>query len=227
MDQIKAFQQNRRARQFLMAVIFLTVIVTGWYYPLFGFFIPLCMLLGVFIGLSRGRKWCDWYCPRGSFYDSLMYSVSPKKDMPEFVKDLRFRIGILVSLMLVMLVNLVLRWPDLNRIGAFFVLLLSVTTIIGVILSLFFHHRMWCMVCPVGTIINLIGRKKYPLKINSRLCVECRLCRNICPVQISPYKHKKEGEQIVSEGDCLKCDLCVHICPKKALKRDANNKNNS
>lgn len=202
-----------------MGMIFIALLILGWYYPILGYFIPLCMLLGLGIGLFRGRKWCDWYCPRGSFYDVLVGAVSPKKEIPGFLKHMYFRVATITFLMSVMTFNIIRRWPDINRIGMFFMVLITITTILGIILALIFHPRTWCSFCPIGTMVNLVGRNKYPLKINSALCVECRLCYKNCPIQIKPYIFKGKGTQVVRDGDCLKCNLCVMICPKKALRR--------
>ena len=218
MKDYEVFQQKRKARQLFMALIFIAVILLGWYFPLLGFFIPLCMLLGMGIGFFRGRKWCDWYCPRGSFYDAVASSVSPKRGIPALLRNIYFRIGVLVLLMSFMLVNLARRWPGPYRIGMFFVILLSVTTLLGIILALFSHQRAWCMICPIGTIVNLIGGGKRPLKINSEMCVECKLCSKVCPVQLRPYSFKGKGTEQVREGDCLRCGSCVISCPRKALR---------
>ena len=219
MDEYKVFQEKRKFKQYLMALVFIGILVVGWYYPLLGFFIPLCMLLGIGIGIFRGRKWCDWFCPRGSFYDALIKPISPKRDIPQFLKSMPFRLAILALLLAIMAVNLLVRWPSVNKIGMFFVIMLTVTTALGVILAVIFHPRTWCSFCPIGTLVNLVGKSKYPLKINSDLCVECKLCSKVCPIQIKPYKFKSEGIQIVRDGDCLKCNLCIYACPKKALTR--------
>ena len=219
MDEYKVFQEKRKFKQYLMALVFIGILVVGWYYPLLGFFIPLCMLLGIGIGIFRGRKWCDWFCPRGSFYDALIKPISPKRDIPQFLKSMPFRLAILALLLAIMAVNLLVRWPSVNKIGMFFVIMLTVTTALGVILAIIFHPRTWCSFCPIGTLVNLVGKSKYPLKINSDLCVECKLCSKVCPIQIKPYKFKSEGIQIVRDGDCLKCHLCIYACPKKALTR--------
>ena len=219
MDEYKVFQEKRKFKQYLMALVFIGILVVGWYYPLLGFFIPLCMLLGIGIGIFRGRKWCDWFCPRGSFYDALIKPISPKRDIPQFLKSMPFRLAILALLLAIMAVNVLVRWPSVNKIGMFFVIMLTVTTALGVILAIIFHPRTWCSFCPIGTLVNLVGKSKYPLKINSDLCVECKLCSKVCPIQIKPYKFKSEGIQIVRDGDCLKCNLCIYACPKKALTR--------
>ncbi|MBM3252929.1 MAG: 4Fe-4S binding protein [Candidatus Omnitrophica bacterium] len=217
MAEYKVFQIKRRIKQLLMASAFFIVIIGGWRYPLLGYFIPLCMLLGIGIGFFKGRKWCDWFCPRGSFFDTLIKPISPKKEIPKFFKGLPFRIGFLSFLMAMMTIQIIKRWPDPYKIGMFFVILLSVTTIIGIILSFFFHQRTWCYFCPIGSMANWVGRRKYLLKIESKLCTECQLCYKACPIQVAPFKFKKDDIEIVKDGDCLKCNLCVVVCPKKAL----------
>jgi polyferredoxin len=218
MEEYKFWQQKRKIKQLLAAVVFIFILILGWQYPLLGYFIPLCMFLGIIIGLVSGRKWCDWYCPRGSFYDAFISNISPKRKIPTFLKSMYFRISLLSFLMLIMTYNLIRNWPNPYKIGMFFVTLITTTTVLGIILAIIFHQRSWCMFCPIGTIVNLIGRNKRPLRIDSDLCVECKLCAKVCPVQLEPYIYKGKGIQIVKEGDCLKCGLCVAACPTKALK---------
>lgn len=134
-DSANVLKKRRRTGQFIMGAIFLVILIGGWFNPLFGYFIPLCMVFGIGIGLFRGRKWCDWYCPRGSFYDSIMAPVSPKKKIPPFFKGLPLRIGMLSFLMVMMTVQIIMRWPDPYNIGRFFVMLITVTTAVGIILS--------------------------------------------------------------------------------------------
>jgi len=217
MQNYNNFRAKRTLKQLLMALIFAAIIAFGWHYPLLGFFIPLCMLSGVAIGLYCGRKWCDWYCPRGSFYDALAVRISFKKNIPPIFKNLFFRLGAIAVLMGIMAVNLVLRWPNVNKIGIFLVGMLTVTTILGIILAILFHQRSWCMICPIGTIIGLTGGNKRPVMIDSSLCVECKLCTKVCPMQIKPYEYKSRGKQPVKDRDCLRCASCVAVCPKKAL----------
>jgi len=175
------------------------------------------MLLGLGISLFRGRKWCDWYCPRGSFFDSMVKPISPGKEIPPFFKRLPLRIGIFSFLILMMAVQIVKRWPNPYKIGMFFVMLLTVTTILGIILALIFHQRTWCCFCPIGSMANWAGRWRYPLRLDSNLCTECGLCYKACPIQAGPFRFKKTGIETVKDSDCLKCKLCVSVCPKKAL----------
>lgn len=55
MAEYKTLEKKRAAKQFFTAIIFLVILISGWQYPLLGYFIPLCMLLGIGLGLFRGR----------------------------------------------------------------------------------------------------------------------------------------------------------------------------
>lgn len=217
MTEYKRFEKRRKLKQFFIGMFFIIILIGGWFYPLLGYFIPLCMALGMGIGCFRGRKWCDWFCPRGSFFDGIIAPISPKRKIPAFFKVVPFRLGMLFLLMAMMTIQIIKRWPDPYKIGMFFVIMLSGTTTLGGILALILHQRVWCCFCPIGSMANWVGRKKYTLKINSKLCTECRLCHNVCPMQIAPYKFKKDSVEIIRDGDCLKCRSCVEVCPKNAL----------
>lgn len=119
--------------------------------------------------------------------------------------------------MSVMTIQIIKRWPDPYKIGMFFVILLTATTIAGIILALIFHQRTWCYLCPIGSMANWAGRWRYPLRLNSALCTECEICHKVCPVRAAPFRFKKTGAEIVRDGDCLKCGLCISACPKSAL----------
>ena len=95
--------------------------------------------------------------------------------------------------------------------------MLSSTTIMAVVLALFVHPRAWCRVCPVGSLANWVGRDKYPLRIDSNLCIECGLCRKACSIDIFPFNYKGEKVETVWDGDCLRCGQCVADCPTGAL----------
>ncbi len=222
MAEYKNFVKQRKLKQIFMTAVFLVVIIGGWHYSLLGYFIPICMLLGISIAFLKGRKWCDWYCPRGSFFDSIIRQMSPGKKIPAFFKGNPLRVGVLLFLIFMMIIQIIKRWPDPYKIGMFFVILLTVTTILGIILALFFHQRAWCYFCPIGSMANWAGRAKYPLKINSQTCTECGLCYKACPIQVVPFKFKKTGLENVEDGDCLKCDLCVLACPNQALNLGEN-----
>ena len=232
MDSSENFFKERPIKQIVMSFVFIVILIGGWYCPFLGYFIPVCMLLGIGIGFFRGRKWCDWYCPRGSFYDTWLKAVSLKKEIPVLIKKTYFRLIAMSVLMMIMALQLARVWPNINNLGKVFVILVTTTTSLGIILALFFHQRSWCYLCPVGLLANFAGRGKEELKIDSKLCVECKMCSKVCPLQLAPFsviknggsadncggKHKKfDTINPIVDADCLKCGSCINACPKKAL----------
>ncbi|MDD4899549.1 MAG: 4Fe-4S binding protein [Candidatus Omnitrophica bacterium] len=220
MVEYKVAQEKRRFRQIVMSIIFILVLAGGWIWPLLGYFVPFCMLIGMAIGIFRGRKWCDWLCPRGSFFDLAIKPLSPQTEIPKIFRSNKFKIFVLVLLMLILTSNIISRWPDPYLVGKFFVIMLSVTTALGIILGLIFHQRIWCFICPVGSLSGWLGGWRKLLKAIPELCNECQLCAKACPMQNNPAEQKKRLQDDAKEVACIKCDLCVKICPNQALVRE-------
>jgi polyferredoxin len=209
-------QKARRTKQLILGTAFLGLLGAGWLYPLIGYFIPVCMLLGIGLAAFKGRHWCDWLCPRGSFEDSLLVRISPQRRIPKVFRGTPLRVGVMGLLMTVLTVQIVRLWPDAWAIGGFFVLLLSITTGAGVVLGLIFQQRTWCYLCPIGTMSNWVGKNRRPLHLAAERCKECNLCARDCPMQLTPAALKNH-EVMPHRGDCLKCSLCVGNCPTGAL----------
>lgn len=152
--------------RWLLAFVFLAAGIGAWFFPFLGFFIPVCMVGGIITGFFRGRIWCGRFCPRGAFYDTLMKPLSPKKTIPSFFKSPAFRVLVLVLLMSFMVFQLVRLWPNPEKIGRLFAVLLTATTALGVVLAMVFHQRMWCAFCPVGSLAYWAGRRNAPKRTN-------------------------------------------------------------
>ncbi|RJR32501.1 MAG: 4Fe-4S binding protein [Deltaproteobacteria bacterium] len=209
-------QRTRRLKQLILGTAFLGLLGAGWLYPLIGYFIPACMLLGIGLAAFRGRNWCDWLCPRGSFEDGLLARISPQRRIPQVFRGTPLRVGVMGLLMTVLTLQIVRLWPDAWAIGGAFVLLLSITTGVGVVLGLIFQQRTWCYICPIGTMSNWVGKNRRPLLLAAERCTECNLCAKACPMQLTPAAIKGLGV-MPHRGDCLKCSLCVGNCPTGAL----------
>ncbi len=218
MATIEAAIKKRQNKQLWMWWILPLVVIGGWFYPVLGYLLPICMLAGMGIALFKGRYWCDWMCPRGSSWDLLLSRVSSNKKVPAFFKSTLFRVLVLAILMTVLVTQLPKAWPSIDGMGQVFVMMLTVTTGVGIVLGIPTQHRNWCTYCPVGTMSNWLGRGKYPLRVSSA-CNECQKCYEVCPMQIKRWKYRPSNGDwaIVKDWDCLKCGLCVQRCPKKAL----------
>jgi polyferredoxin len=209
-------KKSRQLKQYFMGTIFLALIPAGWFYSFFGYFIPFCMIAGIGMASWKGRKWCNWICPRGSFSDSYMKVISPERKIPHLFRSLPLRIGVIVFLMSMLTYQIFRLWPDPYAIGKLFMTLLTMTTVVGVILALIIHQRTWCYICPIGTISNWVGKNRQQLYIKDDLCTGCKLCGNPCPMGLTPYELKEKSKMSFS-GDCLTCGLCVKTCPKAVL----------
>lgn len=216
MGTVTAVEKNRRLQP-LIGITLVFLIIGGWLYPPLGYFLLFCMVMAMGIGIVKGRNWCDWMCPRGSFWDSYLGRFSRKVEVPRFFRSVPFRLLWLGILMTMLMVNLTPVWGDYYKMGKPFVIILTVTTGVGLVLGIIYHHRIWCMFCPMGTMANWLGRKKMPLKVNGN-CTSCGCCEKICRMQINPGLYREAG--VVMHGDCLKCSYCVENCPQGALSFD-------
>jgi polyferredoxin len=215
-ENYKVVKKARNVKQFIMGGIFIILLGAGWFFPLIGYFIPACMVAGIGMAGFKGRKWCNWFCPRGSFSDTYMKIISPGKKIPQALKNLPVRIGVMSFLMFMLAVQITRFWPDYYAIGGFFMLLLTITTIIGIVLAIIYQQRSWCYICPIGTMSNWVGKNKNQLIMDNESCNDCKLCEKTCPMQLAPYELKNNAG-MPNKGDCLKCGFCVAACPKQAL----------
>lgn len=206
----------RRTKQAIAGAGFLAILGAGWLYPVIGYFIPLCMVLGIGVAAFRGRSWCDWLCPRGSFEDAYLAPISRGRRIPRAFRATPLRVGVMAFLMSMLTWQIVRLWPDPLAIGGFFVLMLSITTVAGIILGLIFHQRTWCYVCPIGTMSNWVGGNRQPLHLEPERCTQCNLCARKCPMQLAPAALPTPAAKH-NRGDCLKCSICVEHCPQAAL----------
>lgn len=192
-------------------------LIAGYFYPAIGLAALICMLAPIAWAAARGRYWCGNWCPRGSFYDSVMAKLSPNKPIPAFFRNPWFRIFMVAFIMGVFTVQIVDAWGDLNAMGMVFLRIIFITTAVGVVLALTIHQRTWCSFCPMGTIAGWISAKTAPKPLTVEAsCVSCKLCTKVCPLQLKPYA-AKGSDAGFCDSDCLKCGKCVAACPKKAL----------
>jgi ferredoxin-type protein NapH len=206
---------RRRMIQWILVSVVIVTLALGWKYPILGFSVPIVMLTGFVGSLFKGRYVCGNLCPRGGFFDRMIATVSFKKPIPTWLRKMHLRWVIFVSMMSFMVWRLSQNPGDWHHWGKTFWMMCIVTTAIGVVLGVLFHQRMWCEICPMGTMQNAIGGHKQQLLIDASKCRMCRICEKACPIQIPIVKDKDLG--YVSSRDCLKCPECTAVCPTKAL----------
>jgi polyferredoxin len=179
------------------------------------------MLAPVVVSFFKGRMWCGYFCPRGSFNDIVLSKFSLKQKTPLLFKFVWFRIVFLVVLMSAFGIQLVFVWGNGIAVGRVFVRMIIITTLLAIILGISYNQRTWCLICPMGTMANFVAkiesveqRLSY-ITFNKEKCIDCKLCSKNCPINIDVDIYKTKGR--VYNADCLKCSICVEKCPKKSL----------
>ena len=89
-----------------------------------------------------------------------MSRLSLNKPFPIFFAKNWFRLAVFILLMGFMLLRIIRSGGNLVIIGAIFVGICLITTIISIILAVFTRHRGWCAICPMGFLQEKIGRIK-------------------------------------------------------------------
>jgi len=213
---VKKTNRLNEPRQKIMWVFLPIVLTVSLLFPPAGIIMVSCMAGAVIISVFKGRAWCDWMCPRGSFFDYILSRFSSGKKVPSWVRSEWFRAIVMLLVMGIMFTQIVRNWGDLYGIGRAFTLMLLVTTAVGLIFGIFVDSRIWCHVCPMGTLAGWIGRYRKPVAVFNN-CTGCGICKLVCPMQIDPLKWKDYKGGIVADTDCIRCSSCYRACPKGAI----------
>lgn len=68
-----------------------------------------------------------------------------------------------------------------------------------------YEKRNWCKnLCPLGTLLGLIGSFSIFKRLPIRLCSDCRECENICPTAFD--------DEILNKTNCIMCMDCQLKC---------------
>ncbi len=198
---------------FLLLLAFLTLSLFDLRYALAAI---VCMVAPILVSLWKGRYWCGNLCPRGNFYDIILSKFSNHKKAPKFFKSRLFRGFMVVFVISMFSFGMIQNWGNLHGMGMVFYRIILVTTIVGILLSMFYNHRIWCHFCPMGTIASVISKVRKSKKVLhvSSGCVSCKLCEKKCPLGIVPYDYKGD---VLTHPDCIQCGKCKTICPKNAI----------
>jgi hypothetical protein len=153
----------------LIMIWFLPLIVIGGlFYPILGYLLVAMMAFFLPLSFFKNRHWCWHLCPRGAFLDVVLSKVSPNRPVPRIFVTHWFRWLIFVLLMGLLIYRLLANGGSLLAIGAIFVGICILTTVLAIILGLITRHRGWCIICPMGTIQEYIGKMSPLTKRNKK-----------------------------------------------------------
>lgn len=136
------------------------IVIGGLFNAYLGYLMVAMMAVLLGLAVFRGRYWCWYLCPRGAFLDLVMQKVSAKKPAPRFFTRQWFRWTVFVLFMIVLVLRIVAAGGNRMAIGAIFVSVCIVATVIAVVLIFISTHRGWCMVCPMGFLQEKLGKLK-------------------------------------------------------------------
>ena len=212
----------------------LTVAIGGLWFPKLGL-----LVLPVIAGLSltsflKGRYWCGNICPHGSLFDSLLFSMSKNKKIPDLFKSKFLKIAFFVFFFfqvgrkLINVINIYGQAPFLDKLGFIFVASYLMVTVLGSLTTIFISPRTWCQFCPMGSIQHISYKAGKSLGVNNEtdakvsiesteLCHECGMCARVCPMQLEPFLEWNDDGQLDNEK-CIRCNTCVENCPADILE---------
>lgn len=199
-------------------ILVVLILFFGWNSLILMLLTFTCMIFPILFSFFYGRAWCGNFCPRGSFAGSILSIISPKKKIPKLFKNTLFRILVLVIVIILFVYGLNQPHPSLTCLGRIFIKMIAITTILQILLAIFIHPYVWCVICPVGTISNFIAKAK-GLSDNveiSEECISCNTCIKKCPSQIDIPSWRTKGK--ILDADCMKCSNCIKSCPKECLQ---------
>lgn len=210
---------KERVHQWVWIILFF--IIAGWFYPPAGLLTIICMLAPVVVAFLKGRVWCGFFCPRGSFNDLVLAKWSRRRPLPGFLTATWFRLTFLILLLGAFTIQIILAQRNPVAVGTAFWRMICSTTGLTILLGTVYHQRSWCRICPMGTLagyaagLRPVGNRIQQVSFKKDRCLDCKLCNKICPLAIPVHTFKAAGR--VNDPDCLKCQACIHSCPQKAL----------
>ncbi|MDK2808699.1 MAG: ferredoxin-type protein NapH [Clostridiales bacterium] len=200
-------------------LLLLAFVVLGLFDLRFAIGAILCMVAPIGVSFVKGRFWCGNLCPRGSFYEQVMYRFAGKKQTPAIIKSKGFRFFMVLFMLSMFGFGIVKNWGNWYGVGMVFYRIIVVTTIVGILLSLRYNHRTWCSFCPMGSLAAFVSQKRKSKRVLtiSDACVSCKLCEKKCALGIVPYQYKGN---VLEHPDCIQCGRCAAVCPKQAIGYD-------
>jgi ferredoxin-type protein NapH len=207
----------RKPSQLLMSLLLPLVVVGGYFCPRIGFVVLGLITIFMILASQRGRFYCGWLCPMGAFHERFLSLVSLQRPILPVFKSSWFRWLLFGLMMGLMSFRLFTAWGDPKAVGGVFRTMWILSTGIAIGLGLYFKPRVWCTVCPMGSMQGISSKNTYLLTVEDT-CVQCKKCQKVCPISTYPGSFKQEeGPGQVPSIECLRCSNCVVNCPKKAL----------
>lgn len=111
--------------------------------------------------LGNGKIHCSHYCPRGSLLQKFLAKISLYNNIPKWMRTNLFK-NILLTAMIIMLSISMFHANhngfNLLKTGFALFRFMAASSIVSIILGIFFKPRSWCQICPMGHSTGLIDK---------------------------------------------------------------------
>lgn len=138
--------------KFIMVWLLPLIVIGGLFFPVLGYLVIAMMAFFLTLSFFKGRYWCWNLCPRGAFLDTVMPKFSFRRPVPRIFAKAWFRWLIFALLIGFLVFRMMRTGGNLIAIGAVFVIMCLLTTVISIILGGGTKPRAWCSICPMGTL---------------------------------------------------------------------------
>ena len=138
--------------QFVMIWFLPIIVIGGLFNPLLGYLVVAMMVSLLALSFFKRRFWCWNLCHRGAFLDILISKISVNKPSPRFFVKQWFHWLVFIFFVGFLILRIIKTGGNLIAIGAVFVTMCLLTTVISIVLGIVMRHRSWCVICPMGTL---------------------------------------------------------------------------
>ncbi|TYB32005.1 MAG: 4Fe-4S binding protein [Candidatus Mcinerneyibacterium aminivorans] len=187
-------------------------------------------IAGIFgvVGITAGSWFCGHACPFGLFQDLLNKLSNKNFTMPRILRYIKYPALIFLVILLPLLIKkptfcsylcpagtlqagLTLVWFNSFNLGFLYFWKISLLALFT--FSSIAYKRPFCNTsCPIGLVMGWFNKISiYQLEVDNSKCIECDICREVCPADIYIYKNPKNTE-------CVRCNKCIEVCPTNAIK---------
>lgn len=188
-----------------------------------------------FFGTLLGRLICGFICPFGFIQDPLHKIPFPKKIKTFKGDKLLRKLKYIVLIVMVIILPIVFKLTPvfckyLCPSGTLAGILLSLSdtklfVVLGnrfawkasilaivVLLSILISRPFCKYLCPLGALYAPFNKiSVIQMECDSKKCVACKACHNICDMCVDPSITPNSTE-------CIRCGKCISACPVNALK---------
>ncbi len=143
-----------------LSLLFVTAVaVGGFFIPYLGFAVATVMAAAIVMTMIKPRLFCAKACPRGKALGFGLSRLSRGRPLPTGAVSPGAKRALCGFMMFCVAGNVYRLWGAPQALGTFFWGLCALSLAAGVMLGILYRPRAWCVVCPMGTLQDTIGRR--------------------------------------------------------------------